>query len=76
MSLSHHLTTIAALPGSGAGCAAALKAEVMEHRKPASRSLVNVIVDCKGIPADVQKLIAQQIAESMRRKLLSIAGAA
>lgn len=77
MSMSHQLTTIAALPGSGAGCAAALRPEVREARRvpwQANNGIVTINVGISA-PKQAQALIAKQVAESMRRTLLRIAGA-
>jgi hypothetical protein len=74
----NQLTTIAALPGSGAGCASALKREVAEQRfKPATAGAVtvNFVNFQTNALAEAQAKVAQQIAESTRRTLLRIAGA-
>jgi hypothetical protein len=86
----NQLTTIAALPGSGAGCASVLKREVSEQRlKYATGGLVSARAEDDNYSgagvvtnvtiglasADAKALIAKQIAESTRRTLLRIAGA-
>lgn len=85
----NQFTTIAAMPGSGAGCASALKREVSEQRpKYATGGTVRARAEddysgagvvtnvTNGLAsADAKALIAKQIAESTRRTLLRIAGA-
>lgn len=75
--MNHHLTTIAALPGSGAGCAAALKPELHEARRVPWQTDNGIVTVNVGIsaPKQAQALIAKQVAESTRRTLLRIAGA-
>lgn len=74
--MNHQLTTIAALPGSGAGCASALKPEVAEPRRAPSRGRVNLKIEIAALKPETQALIAKQVAEATRRTLLRIAGAA
>ena len=70
----NQLTTIAALPGSGAGRTSALKREVSERRpKYAAGGTVNVNLPVTS--QDANALISKQIAEATRRTLLRIAGA-
>lgn len=76
--MNHQLTTIAAIPGSGVGCAAALKPEVHEARRvpwQANNGVVKINVGISTLKLDAQTLIANQLAESTRRTLLRIAGA-
>jgi len=86
----NQLTTIAAVPGSGAGCASSLKREVSEQRpKYATGGTVSaraedddyfgagVItnVTIAFTSTDAKAQIEKQIADATRRTLLRIAGA-
>lgn len=64
------LTTIAALPRTGAGCAAALKAEVPKALKPAAGGPVHMHVafDMGALSGDMHAVMAVQIIGAMRRQ--------
>lgn len=68
--MKNNLTTIAQFPRTGAGCAAALKAEVPKAQKPENKGWDFVAVDFKVMSAEVRAQIVGQITASMRRARL------
>lgn len=61
------LTTIAQLPRTGAGCAAALKAEVPKALKPAVGVPVHMSFDMGALSGDMHAVVVVQIIAAMRR---------
>ena len=82
-----NLTTIAALPGSGAGSMSALPAEVGKPRKYATGGFIGmdiakgsdqtvlVTVNTHTSAIDMKAVVQNAVAEAMRKTLLKIAGA-